>query len=315
MRRTFLIKKGDATMALDDVAAIQALNDLDEAGMTEIVADLAKAHDDEDELDKAFPNMTAAEKKRLVAAKRILGPKMKKYLKTHAEPDGDEEDEEPDGDEGTLKRKRARAKARKAKYGPDQEPEGEEDFESTPAKFHKSADGEYDLSEIPEAQRPAVLAILTKADEDRERLAKAEANLSTMLEKEERQVFIRKAAGMQHLPDAKADDLAEILRKTSKTLSPAQQTKLESVLTKADTVIAKSALFGEIGSAVTDESMGDPEAELAAKAEQLQKSEQGLSITAARAKVLKSVDHGGPELLRRIEKAHDKKIFEARRGV
>lgn len=319
VRRRFLLTKSEGGM--DDVQAIQLLNDLDEAGMTDVVADLAKAegaHDDEDELDKAMDGLSEAEQKRLKAARKIMGPAMaKRFLKAHTEPDGDEEDEEPDGDEPQLKRrkgeslaaytKRKKAAMRKAK-DTSQHENGNPEFEDTPAKFSKSEDGAYDLTAIPEAQRPAVLAILTKADEDRERLEKAETRLATMIEKEDRQVYLRKAAGMTHLPGVKPEDFAEVLRDAGKNMKPEHFTKLEATLTKADTLLSKSALFGELGVASAAESDADPEAEIVAKAVEVQKSEKGLSPEAARARVLK----GDPALARRVIEAHDRKI--AKRG-
>ena len=170
-----------------------------------------------------------------------------------------------------------------------------------PAQFKKSADGSYDLSGYPEDMQPAIRSLLQKSDEQAVQLA-------TMIEKEDRQAFLSKAAGMTHLPDVKPEDFAEVLRAAAKGMKPELFTKLEATLTKADTMIAKSALFHEIGSEVPGEA-GDPEEEIAAKATEIQKSEKGLSPEVARARVLK----GDPALARRVIAAHDQKIA-AKRG-
>ena len=285
---------------MDDVAAIQLLNDLDEAGMTEIVADLAKAegaHDDEDEIDKAYGTMTEAEKKRFKAARKIMGPAMaKRFMKPGA--DAEDEEEEPE-----AKRKNKK-KMRKA--------DATNTVETTdmPAQFTKSADGSYDLSSLPEDQQPAVLAILMKADEDRVRLEKTEGQLAAMIEKEDRQAFLSKAAGLTHLPGVKPEDFADVLRAAAKGMKPEQFQKLEATLTKADTMISKSAFYNEIGSAAAGNA-DDPSVELETRAMEVLKSDKTMTIEVAKSRILKN-DRGNPYyvpgLADRIIKAHDAKM-------
>ena len=308
-RRQFLVRKEASHM--DDTKAIALLNSLDEAGMTEVLADLAKASDGE--ADGEDDGMDENERKRFKAAKRVLGPKLaRKFMKAM----GDEEDEE-EAEAPKLKRRKGesmedyekRCKARK-KQGAKNEAfalpeEGAEGFEGH--KFRKSEDGEYIL---PEGTPAYVADILKKADEDRERVEKAETRLAEMLEKSEQEVFIRKAQGYSHLPGMNADSMANILRKTSKAVKPEEFAAFEKMLGAVNTLLSKSAAFGEIGSAATGEDAGDPEAELTAKAEDLRKSEKGLTLTQARARIIKS-DAG---LSHRIVEAHDRRIAAAKRG-
>ena len=311
-RRQFLVRKEASHM--DDTKAIALLNELDEAGMTEVLADLAKASDGE--ADGEEDGMDENERKRYKAAKRVLGPKLaRKFMKAM----GDEEEEE-EAEAPKLKRRKGesmedyekRCKARKKKGSKNEAfalpEEGAEGFAGH--KFRKSADGSYDLTGVPEDMQPAILAVLTKADEDRERVEKAETRLAEMLEKSEQEVFIRKAQGYSHLPGMNADSMANILRKTSKAVKPEEFAAFEKMLGAVNTLLSKSAAFGEIGSAVTGEETGDPEAELTAKAEELRKSEKGLTLQMARARIIKS-DAG---LSHRIVEAHDRRIAAAKRG-
>lgn len=134
---------------MDDVKAIQTLNDLDEAGLTDEIEALATGSEGADAMaaeliEKAEDEgvaMTPAMKRKLKAAVRILGPGLaKKALKGALANWAAEEEEEPehrgkarkardeaDDEEETAKRRKAR-KARGA-AADDEDEEGEEEDE------------------------------------------------------------------------------------------------------------------------------------------------------------------------------------------
>jgi hypothetical protein len=83
---------------MDDVKAIQLLNDLDDSGMTPFLEDLVKSRDGEDDEVEGVDGLTEPQRRRVKAAARILGKLAKRFLKTRPV-DEDEEDEElPDAE-------------------------------------------------------------------------------------------------------------------------------------------------------------------------------------------------------------------------
>lgn len=62
-----------------------------------------------------------------------------------------------------------------------------------------------------------------------------------------RETFIKRVQQLSHLPGAPADDFAEILEKAEAGMTPKQFEKLNTLLSSWDAIIAKSAVFQEIG--------------------------------------------------------------------
>lgn len=150
---------------------------------------------------------------------------------------------------------------------------------------------------------------LAKADELSVRLEKAEQTVASMVHQRERETYIKKAAEIADaLPGASADDLGAILLKASKSLTTAEQAKLEAVLKQSNLLIKKSAVFAEFGSALSDGEGGDPYAQLRGEADALRKADPALTPEGARAKVLKT----HPDLMAAINKAQDERVRKAR---
>lgn len=279
-RRRFLLLKGDTGDAMDDVKALQHVEQIDKEGLGSAIEALAGADSDfaKDVLAKAM--MTEDEKARLRAALRVMGPEMAKKVLKAAEP---EEEETPVAKKDDEKPK-------------DEKPA---------VTVTKNADGSWDFSALPETQRPVFEAVIkaTEADSAKlredlkkadERAAASEEKLNALAAEKDRAESIQKAAEFKDLPGAAPDDMGPILLKIKKALDAAEYEKLTQILKASAAIVRKSALFMEVGAG--DQGGASAHAELASKAAELRKADTTLSPQAARAKVLKS----DPDLSNRV---------------
>lgn len=106
--------------------------------------------------------------------------------------------------------------------------------------------------------------------------------------------FVQKAAGFDKL-SINAEEIGPVLKNLSES-DPEGYAKIEAVLAAANEQVAKGGLFKELG---TDgEGDNDIEKQVQAKADEIRKSNPGLTIEAARAKVWES----DPELCKQYYK-------------
>lgn len=283
-RRRFLLLKGDTGDAMDDVKALQHVEQIDKEGLGSAIEALAGADTDfaKDVLAKA--SMTDDEKTRLKAALRVMGPEIAKKMATLLAEPGTVEKEEP-----------------VAKKSDDEKPKDEK-----PAvTVTKNADGSWDFSALPETQRPVFEAVIKAQEADTaklredlkkadERAAASEEKLNALAAEKDRAESIQKAAEFKDLPGAAPDDVGPILLKIKKALDAAEYEKLTQILKASAAIVRKSALFLEVGAG--EQGGTSAHAELASKAAELRKADTTLSPQAARAKVLKS----DPDLSNRV---------------
>lgn len=288
-RRRFLVLKsatGEAQM--DEVKALQHIEAIDKAGLGEAVEALTAADSElaASVLSKAA--MTDEEKRKVKAALRVLGPEVAKKLPGFLRAAGMHEDEE---EKPPMKKS-------------DEQSEDKPEVKPT-AEIKKNADGTWDLSALPDSQRPAFEAVIKAQEADsaklRDELKKAadaakasDEKLATIQAEKERAEMITKAAEFRDLPGASPDDMGPILIKIRKALETAEFDKVFAMLKASALIVRKSALFGEIGSG--DQGGTSAKAEANRKAEELRKHETGLSLQQARAKVYKS----DPALMERV---------------
>ena len=161
------------------------------------------------------------------------------------------------------------------------------------------------LENLPDEARERILKALEEAEKrekeliekerkalyDRlEALQKANEELRQKLEEQERlrreKEAIEKAAReFRNLP-VKAEALGPILLKLESALTEDERKELFRVLKAADEVMAKAEFFKEIGSAVSESTIDDPQAKLERKAKELADKE-GIPLQVAKAEVLK----------------------------
>jgi len=275
-RRRLLLLKRDGE-AMDEVKALQHIEQLDKDGLGEALEALTTADSElaTSVLSKAA--MTEVEKTRVKAALRVMGADLAKKLPGFLREAGAIEEEKP------VKKN-------------DEKPEDKVVVQPS-AEITKNADGSWNLSALPDAQRPAFEAVIkaqeTEAAKLRTDLQKAaedakaaQDSLATIQAEKDRADAIAKAAEFKDLPGANPDDFGPILVKVKKALEPAEYEKLTGILKASAVIVRKSPLFAELGAEGASETSA--KAELHRKAEALRKTDATLSIQQARAKVIKS---------------------------
>lgn len=283
-RRRFLLTKKDGGQSVDEVKALQTIEKLDADGMGAALESLAGA--DPAELAALLKGtMTDEEKQKITAAVRVLGSDVLKKMPAFLREAGmmDEEDEDE-----SAKKLKAKKKGKSMAKSEDTE---------TPTEVRKNADGTWDVTAVPEAQRPSIEAVLKAADtreaELRAQLAKsdeakaeAEAEAAKLTADKERNEAIAKAAEFKGLPGLTADDFAPDLIVIRKALTPERYEKFTKMLKGAATIVLKSGLLAEMGSG--DEGSKTARAELNEKVDALRKSDGKLTVEQARARIYKS---------------------------
>jgi len=278
-RRRFVLRKGDETMAFDEVKALQAVEKIDAAGDGELIEALAGADDATLAAMVAKSQCTPEEQKRLKAALRVMGSGLAKKFPNLAKALSGSTDAEDAADGGADEDAEKKKKAKTAK-----------------ADLAKAV-------ELP----PDVEARLKKADETAADLQKAQERITKMEDDKAREQYIRKAADIADaLPGATPDDLGGILLKTSRALTKDEQAKLETVLKGANALV-KSAAFAELGSSIPG-AEGDAYATLTAEADKLRKADPKLTPEQARARILKS----DPKIMAAIDQAQRERARKAR---
>jgi len=176
----------------------------------------------------------------------------------------------------------------------------------------KKDDGSWDLSAVPEDQRPAVEAVIKAQEDELAELRKAaeteaskadEAIKIAKAEQEKRETreFIAKSASLQHL--AKDDsEFGTVLREIAKAeeaghVSEGTTEKLDTVLKAADEQVSKGDLFAEQGRAGLGAG-GDAETKVEAIAKSLREADSTLTEEQAFAKALEL----NPDLYAQIRK-------------
>lgn len=306
-RRVFALTKGDG-MALDEIKALEAIEALDKQGDGELLAALLTEDTAEMKALEKADGMTHDDYKKVRAAMKVMGPDLckkfgqfSKVLAPDPEPDADDQDGEDTDSAKTAKKGRTNWMA--AAEGEEPNRQGSkkatsqaEQERTAKAKGKKGAV----VNDSDEVRKAAA-----EADELRERVTKAESELAAMREQREREVFIRKAADLvDHLPGATADDLGGILHKTSKTLDPKEQARLEKVLASANGLLRKSTLFNEIGTDAEGEGPQSAYGVILHKAAELQKSDPKLTPEQARAQIIKA----NPGLVQQMNEEQDARI-------
>lgn len=286
-RRRFLVMKGD-TEKMDEVKALQAIEKIDAAGNGDLI-ELLAAENADDVADLIKTEMSDEEKRRAVAAMRVMGADLAKKLLAKAEPAKAENDAKCPHCGGMNPTGAAMCK----ECGKPMTAKGVTKM----AEIRKNDDGSYDLSAVPEDQRPAIEAVLKsadtreaalradlqkaadEADKAKQALAKAEAE-------KELTAAIRKCEEFKGLPGMTPDDFAADLVTIRKALAPERYEKLCQMLKGAAAVVVKSGLLKESGASEGGEQTA--RAELNAKADELRKSDPKLTPEQARARVIKS---------------------------
>lgn len=170
------------------------------------------------------------------------------------------------------------------------------------AAIKKNADGSYDLSAIPEDQRPAIETMLKAADTElattKAELEKSDAERRRLADEHDRTVYLAKANAIKGLPGIATEDLAVLLRKAAGGMGE-DFGKLYDVLQKASSAVLGGAL-NELGSTLAARA-GSAHAEVESKVADLRKADASLTIERARARVLKS----NPDLFRRVSQELD----------
>lgn len=189
--------------------------------------------------------------------------------------DGDEGDESNGGDDTTPPKKKAPAKpVQTAKSAEDKKSE-ENTMEESEIDIAKSLDGISDP-----ALRTAVELMLKKNAENEKEKEIALAKAAKLEEEKQVSEFMGKAAQFKNL---NIDGLGEMMRQVFIAL-PDMYPKFEEMLRANDTIVAKSAMFGEKGrNPHNPTSEVDEEIENIAN-EAMVKSDGKLSKTTARAK-------------------------------
>jgi hypothetical protein len=174
----------------------------------------------------------------------------------------------------------------------------------------KKEDGSWDLSAVPEDQRPALELVLKTHDDELAELRKAneteksKADEAIEIAKAERDAretreYIAKSESLDKL--AKDDsEFGEVLKsiaraEAEKHLPEGTVEKLDTVLAAANEAVEKGALFMELGRAGHGES-SDVEKQLDAKADEIRKSEPSLTKEQA----LEKAYNDNPELYSKL---------------
>jgi hypothetical protein len=170
--------------------------------------------------------------------------------------------------------KKAKAAEAKAKEAEDKMTKALEDV--TKAKAAPEDEDAAFLKSLPEGARERILKDRAELAEGRAAIEKAKA------EKEEAE-YIEKAKDLGG--DAKV--LGPVLMRIAKgKTTEADATAIEALLKSMAAIAAKSPLFKNIGTGAGDPNAGDPEAMLKAKAEAIQKANEGMTYAVAYTKAL-----------------------------
>lgn len=121
----------------------------------------------------------------------------------------------------------------------------------------KKSDGSWDLSSVPEEQRPALEVVLKAADAENaalrseisnrdERIEKAEQIAQTERDLREQREFLAKAEQLDKLPLA-PDEFGPLLKTIAGAVDETTYGKLEGVLKAANEAVEQGALFSELG--------------------------------------------------------------------
>lgn len=159
-------------------------------------------------------------------------------------------------------------------------------------------DGSWDLSGVPDGSRPfyeAMIAKAAEADETRVKLEKAEEALEETRDQLRTNEIIAKAE-TEFKKVGAVDDLVEVLKSASATMSPEAYEKLVTLLSAANARIEKGDLFTEMGRTVAQDGSGtDAWAKIEKAADALvEKSDAGMTREKAIDRVLQTAE--GAEL-------------------
>lgn len=164
----------------------------------------------------------------------------------------------------------------------------------------KKEDGTWDLSAVPEEQRPALELLMKSHDDELAELrktAEAEATKAdeatkiakAVEEKLETAEYIAKSSSLEHLTkdDAEFGPVLRVIAKAEEAghLPEGTVEKLDTVLKAANEAIEKGDLFSEVGRAGHGAG-GDAQAKLDAKAAELRKDDPTLTKEGAVSKAL-----------------------------
>ena len=185
--------------------------------------------------------------------------------------------------------KAALEKARKERKGEPSDDDSDDDPESKKGRDEK---GQFEKSELPEAARVAFekqereLAELKKAAEKAEEIAKQERTL-----REEREFITKAETEFTHL--GKAEELGPELMRMKGVLSKEDYDRHLERLAAANEQLSKGALFREYGvngSGVKRDGAQDAYSLALSKAQELRKSDSGLTEVAAMERAMKNPD-------------------------
>lgn len=137
--------------------------------------------------------------------------------------------------------------------------------------------------DLPESVTKVLGDFQKQLDAANARADKAEEKHNALVEKQERQRYIAKAASFQ-LPGAEPDDFAEILRKAESALTTDEVEKLDSILKAASAAVEAS--LGETGRGGVGSTSVDAEVETLAKA--YREQDPSLTMEMAQGKVWQS---------------------------
>ena len=177
----------------------------------------------------------------------------------------------------------------------------ETDMTDTATVPVRKEDGSWDLSAVPDEQRPAFELILKAQEDEKAELVKKAEEQATKAEnaekiaKEERDVretrdYIAKSQGYVNL--AKSDDeFGPVLKSIANAerdgaLPEGTAAKLDEVLKAADEQVKAGDLFKEAGRAGQGTGKGDAESRLEAAADEIRKGDSKLTKSQAIAKAL-----------------------------
>jgi DNA repair exonuclease SbcCD ATPase subunit len=119
-------------------------------------------------------------------------------------------------------------------------------------------------------------------------LDKRKAEVTKIYKERRREKFIKRAAELEHLPGAPADDFAEFLDDVEKALGDKRFAKFNGLLESWNTVIEKSKLFEEVGVNGGEFGFTGPEGQLDIMAKELQARDAKLTYAKAYEKALRT---------------------------
>lgn len=167
---------------------------------------------------------------------------------------------------------------------PEKTAKEDQETEDDTVKPIQKEDGSWDITQLPEEFQAYVSGLTKTADEKDERLAKLEKSHGELIDEIRTAEFVKKAgASFAHL--GKASELGTILKQLH-DVDTELAGKVEALLAKAETAVARGDLFEAVGTGRGEGGHGTAWGEIEELAKQLRKSDSSLTKPASISRVL-----------------------------